>query len=329
MGPVRITSHRIAFAAVVAAAVVLAGCAPRPPAQSEPIVDEHDGGGRQWTCRPLDPVEAERISGVSESWTAEGGSMLSAHRTGQREDGSPGHPTREGAVADALASAANAALDLLEQRGVSFAADKRRKMVGEVVDSATRGADIAFPRVSVTALNWDECLAVADDATAHTDTSWSAAVLMEYPIGFLRGDVNNVAWERDRAANEVDVLTMSADEHLAAGRWLDGLLDLARVSRVVEGTGVPSLESHGPLQAETAQLDRPTIGSARLSGGHALPPRVPGHSTRARSAVSTCWNRTPPRTWLFNSIARSNGAVGSSPPPGCRCASTCPGLPPY
>ncbi|MFH1689147.1 MAG: hypothetical protein ABIE42_02785 [Candidatus Eisenbacteria bacterium] len=243
------------IAALATTVIVLAGCAPRPPTGREPVSDEATRSERHWTCRSLDPVGAERVAGLTELWTVESGSMLSAHHTGRTDDGSPGRSTRNDAVADAIASAADAALDLLEQRGVSYGTDKRQEIVDEVVDAAVRGADFVFPRMTVVARNWDECVAVADDTSADADTSWRAAVLVEYPIGLLRGDVNNVVWERGRAANEAEVLVASADEHLAAGRWHDGLLDAAAVVHVVRETGVrlsrvaeasPATESDGP-----------------------------------------------------------------------------------
>jgi hypothetical protein len=230
---------RIVIAVLATTVVVLAGCAPVLPTGREPVSDEQTGSERHWTCRPLDPDGAERVVGLTESWTAEGGTMRSAHRTGEAGDGSPGRPTRDGAVADAVASAADAALDLLEQRGVSYGTDKRQSIVDEVIEAAARGADVVFPRMTVVARSWDECVAVANGVSARADTSWRAAVLVEYPIGVLKGDVNNVVWERGRAANEAEVLAASVDEHLAAGRWHDGLLDAARIADVVAATGVP------------------------------------------------------------------------------------------
>ncbi len=229
----------VLVSAFAAAVVVLAGCAPGPPGMGEPVSDEPAPGVRHWTCRPLDPDGAERVASPTESWTVEGGRMLSVHRTGEPVDDPPGSPTRDGAMTGALASAAGAALDLLEQRGVSYAPDKRLSIVDEVVDAAARGTDLAFPRINVVERSWDECVAAGGGAEARSDTSWLATVVVEYPIGFLRGDVNNVVWERNRAAGEAEVLETSANEHLTAGRWHDGLLDVARIVAVVTATGVP------------------------------------------------------------------------------------------
>jgi len=232
------TTPSLIMMAALAAVVVLAGCAPGPPAGRETVSGEPSAGEQHWTCIPLNPEAAERVAGPAGSWMLEGGSMLSVHRTEGAGDDSLGLPTRDGADADALALAAAAALDLLKQRGVSYAEEKRRSIIEDIVDSAARGAEIAFPRMSVVARSWDACVAT-DDGTAPADTFWRASVLVEYPIGLLRGDVNNVLWERNRAANEADVLVMSSDEHLSAGRWHDGLLDAARAADVVAATGVP------------------------------------------------------------------------------------------
>ncbi len=142
-------------------------------------------------------------------------------------------------MADAVECAADAALELLDQRGVAYDEERRRGIVDDVVGAAVRGADIAFPRLAIVARGWEECVAVAEDTAAGPDTVWRAVILVEYPISYLRGDVNNVLWERSRAANEAEVIRLSAEDHLSAGRWHDGLLDAARIVDVVLATGVP------------------------------------------------------------------------------------------
>ena len=229
-----------AATAAVALVLIAAGCAPRRPAGSEPILDEPVVSEHRWNCLPLDGPGAARLTGRAESWTAEGGNMLSAHRTRHEEPGPPGRATRGDAMADAAESAADAALELLSQRGVAYDEEQRLGIVDDVARAAVRGADISFPRMAIVARCWEECVAVADDSTDDPDTTWVAAILVEYPIRYLRGDVNNVIWERGRAANEAEVLKASAEEHLSAGRWHDGLLDAARVAGVVAATGVPT-----------------------------------------------------------------------------------------
>jgi hypothetical protein len=189
---------------------------------------------------PLAGPGADQLAGGAEFWTVEGGNMLSAHRTRQEESDLPGRTTQGDAMADAAECAADAALELLSQRGVAYEEERRRGIVDEVVGAVVRGADIAFPRMAIVARGWEECVAVAEDTAAGPDTVWRAAILVEYPIGYVRGDVNNVLWERGRAANEAEVLKASAEDHLSAGRWHDGLLDAARIARVVLATGVPT-----------------------------------------------------------------------------------------
>ncbi len=143
-------------------------------------------------------------------------------------------------MAGASASAADAALELLSQRGVAYDEERHREIVDEVTGAAVRGADISFPRIEIVARGWEECVADAEGSSAIRDTTWRTAVLVEYPIKYLRGDVNNVLWERGRAANEAEILKASAEEHLSIGRWHEGLLDAARVADVVLATGAPT-----------------------------------------------------------------------------------------
>jgi len=237
----RTARTEVARAATVAAALILVvtGCAPRRHVDGELVSDGPVVLERQWTCLPLEGPGAARLAGRAESWTAEGGSMLSVHRTRCEEPDLPGRTTQGDAMADAVECAADAALELLSQRGIKYDEERRRGIVDDVVGAAVRGADIAFPRMAIVARGWEECVAIAEDTVADPDTIWRAAILVEYPISYLRGDVNNVLWERGRAANEAEVLRASAEDHLSAGRWLEGLLDVARTAGAVLATGVP------------------------------------------------------------------------------------------
>ncbi len=278
----RTARTEVARTAIVAVAVVLVitGCAPRRHVGGEPVSDGPVVLERQWTCLPLDGPGAARLAGRDESWTAEGGSMLSVHRTRLEEPGLPGRATQGDAMAGAVKGAADAALELLSQRGVAYDAARRRGIVDDVVGAAGRGADIAFPRMAIVGREWEECVAVAEDTGADPDTVWRAAILVEYPISHLRGDVNNVLWERGRAANEAEVLRSSSEDHLSAGRWHDGLLDAARIADAVLATGAPITDT--PTRATIDDAPRPTATSALTS----VDARLRGLFRWARSAAS-------------------------------------------
>ena len=261
--------------AVVVLVLITAGCAPRRPVGGEPVLGEPVVPERQWNCLPLEGVGVDDLAGHAESWTAEGGSMLSVHRTRHEDPISTGRATQDDAMADAAESAADAALELLNQRGVAFDEERRRGILEGIVGAAVRGADIEFPRMEIVARGWEECVAYTDDTADDPDTTWLAAILVEYPIGLLKGDVNNVLWERGRAANEAEVLRASAEEHLSAGRLHAGLLAAARTAGVVLATGVPT-----------------TIGDD-------APPPAPSHESAtvdARLRGMLQWSRVTART---------------------------------
>jgi hypothetical protein len=191
--------------------------------------------------------------------------MFSVHRTREEAAAPPGRRTRDEAIEDAVSSAADAALGLLENRGVSYDPARRGAVVKEATHALVRGADAVFPRMGVVARSWDECVAGVEGSEAGADTTWRVSVLVEYPIGLLRGDVRNVHWERERAANEAEVLVASAEEHLAAGRWHAGLLDAAGAADVVRATGVPLYLSRTPADS----LSRRALSA---SGPRSSPP---------------------------------------------------------
>ena len=169
--------------------------------------------------------------------------MLTTRSTSWGGRGTPGLPTRSEAFADAVRAGVRAALDLLERRGVAWSGVRRRELIENAVRDAVAGRDIAFPRIGVRAVQWVECV-----SQSRADTSWVASVVVGYPIGLLRGDANNVRWERSRARNEAAVLRESAEENLAEGRLFEGLLDASSVAATVLGTGLPAeAEERPPL----------------------------------------------------------------------------------
>ncbi|MBN2565406.1 MAG: hypothetical protein JXB46_06815 [Candidatus Eisenbacteria bacterium] len=222
-------------AALIAAALVITGCAPAPPIKKELLP-----AGSGWDCIDLGdelPVFGE----PGATWTQEGGDLISVHSTPPRDSRFPGRVARDEAVADAVTEAAEAALGLLEQRGVVYEPERRREIIEEAVRTATSKQESPFPRFRIAGSRWKECVhreggMSASDAAA--DTAWSVSILVEYPIGHLRGDINNVVWERGRAVSEAEVLLASVEERLDEGRWMAALGERARVLGLIRGTGI-------------------------------------------------------------------------------------------
>jgi len=225
-------AHRADLSDVTHQEGVSGDATPDVEAPGDDLTLDHDG---RWVCVPVDGPGTGIPVNRDETWVAEGALMVSAHRSEEPGGSRPGWGRPEEAVADAVASATSSALGLLENRGIAYADERRRTIVSEAVESSSRGDGIAFPRLDITETSIEQCVAGESPA----DTCWRAAVVVEYHIGRLRGDANNVWWERTRAANEARTLKNSAREHFANGRWMDGLLDAARSAEAVLDTGVP------------------------------------------------------------------------------------------
>jgi len=261
-------------ALAVAVCVAVTGCAPRtsaPDVTGEPddprahVLSDYD---RQWSCVPIDGPGVSELTYAGDGWASEGGRMVSTRVSRPEGPELPGRSSPGDALDDAVAAATEAALGLLEQRGVAYNRRRRADMVEEAVRASSRGDEIPFPRVSVVGSVVEECVVREDDAPA--DTCWRAAVRVEYPIGYLRGDANNVRWERSRAVNEARVLRNSASDHFGVGRWSDGLLDAARAAEVVFGTGLPvsAFEASDPDSAGgRAAIDSASIELVSIVDG--------------------------------------------------------------
>jgi hypothetical protein len=180
--------------------------------------------------------------GLGPSWKQQGASYLSLHTTPSGISEHPGTTGRDEAIAGAVTSAAEAALDLLDQRGVSYDRGRRTEIVREAVSAGRAGSEIAFPRFRIADTWLEECVSEAGDALPDADQeprrTWKATILAEYPIGYLRGDVNNARWDRRRAASEAEVLLASAEERLGTGRWMAALVERAEALRVIREAGV-------------------------------------------------------------------------------------------
>jgi len=208
----------------------LFGCASTVPSQKEPPDDVSD----RWICEAAEGTTAEPWYGGFETWQEDGGVMSSVHGTPWGHGDEYGRASEEEALEEALTSAASGALDLLERRGLSYRSDRRAEIEERTVEALLEGGEPSFPRLRIGGKVVEHC---RDEETG-TD-SWRARVLVQYPIGALKGDVVNATWERERILREVEVLRASADAHFAGGLWLDGKLDLERALDLLSETGVP------------------------------------------------------------------------------------------
>ena len=209
-----------ALGVAIAAVAFAWGCA----ATDAPVVTGRTMG--KPVCRVVSGATDEpwlaRTPG--ESWT-EGGShfVVCASAAPGSGDGSPGGHAAESAQADALRQGYAFAFDRLGSRGVRFEDDQIRRMVGDRVAATSRGEETTFPRIRVAGRLIESCAR----PSAGPD-EWRASLLMEYPIAYLRGDVNNAGWHAERAVNEAEVVLSSAEAFFVEGRWFDGLLELER-----------------------------------------------------------------------------------------------------
>lgn len=271
------------FAIALAAAVCVtaAGCAPPPPAE-----ETDTSAPARWECS-LTGQASPLPDDLGPDWKQDGASFVSVHSTAPKPGGEPGRAGRSEALTDAVTSAADAALNLLDQRGVGFGPERRRAIAEAAARAAATDREVVFPRFRIVGTRWEECVRRADplrpteapggaDAPEHSqvpsaalaDTVWKASVLVEYPIGHLRGDANNVLWERSRALSEAEVLLASAEERLRTGHWMAALYERARAVEVIEATGAvfpPGPPYRGEGTPRESELDeRMRLASATV-----------------------------------------------------------------
>ena len=225
------SAQRKRTAALAVAAVASTwGCA----ARDVPVVTERTEA--ESVCRVVSGAAEEpwleRAPG--ESWT-EGGShfVVCASAAPGAVDGSPREGAAESAQAEALRQGYAFAFDRLGSRGVRFEDDQIRRMVGDRVEASARGEDTTFPRIRVAGRLIESCAR----SSAGSD-EWRASLLMEYPIAYLRGDVNNAHWYAERAVNEAEVIISSAESFFVEGRWFDGLLELERCRELLDSASI-------------------------------------------------------------------------------------------
>ncbi len=216
----------VALAVGVAAVVFTWGCATR----DVPVATERTEA--ESVCRVVSGAAEEpwlaRTPG--ESWTESGSHfVVCASAAPAAGDWSPAGDAAESAQAEALRQGYVFAFDRLGSRGVRFEDDQIRRMVGDRVAASGRGEETTFPRIRVAGRLVESCAR----SSAGSD-EWRASLLMEYPIAYLRGDVNNARWYAERAVNEAEVIILSAESFFVEGRWFDGLLELERCRELLD-----------------------------------------------------------------------------------------------
>lgn len=202
------------------------GCAPAPPAEEPgtPTPPERIAGWRCEATEGGEPAWLERSGG----WTSSAGILTRVVTSDGFEEPRRGADDRSSAVADAAVRAVSAACGQLAARGAGLALDaEARDRAAE--ELRTSGA-ARFPRVSLREIHVEQC--VRGDSARYR-----AAALVEYPIALLRGDVRNAGWERRRLLREARVLSASAAQHLAQGRWADAALAAGRARSALEAAG--------------------------------------------------------------------------------------------
>lgn len=222
---------RVGVAVVLAS--VLLGCASKAPLRREPTGPVREAGG-VWICEAREGTTGEPWDEAGTTWREGGGMMSSVQGTPWGNGRGYGSPTEEEAVREALTSAASAALDLLERRGLKYRDDRRAEIEARTVDTLLEGGEPSFPRVRIGGRIVERC---RNERTG--ESAWRAKLLVQYPIGVLRGDVVNAKWERERILRDVEVLRASAAAHFTEGRWFDGELDLAHCLDLLRDAGTP------------------------------------------------------------------------------------------
>ncbi len=250
----RVTVRRLAIAFLVP--VVLAGCASRKSGAPPVAMPE------SWDCRVVSgETGAPWVERDSGAWWTEDGSYYVVHTTSQfvtapgREAGEL-RPTRDGAVESTVRLGVGRALDLLGTRGVKLAGSHREELIGQSTRSLMSGEDPAFPRIRLAGAVVESC-SLANPRGA----GWRAATLVEYPVSFLRGDVNNALHEGRRREREARVLVSSSKMLLAEGRWVDGLVELARARELAEAAASPDAAA---LRAETDAIFARVLGAVEI-----------------------------------------------------------------
>jgi hypothetical protein len=230
---------------VTATAVAVTGCS-----VSRPNGQHVEQLPPELVCTIVEGEAAGFWSEARDGWWQEGGSMLLVAR-------SDGEPDSARALSAACGEAAESVFELLDQRGIRYGDTRRNEIEDELARSLASGGEATFPRARINRDIIEHCVR-EPGATEH----WRSRVLVEYPIAYLRGDVRNVEWERDKLAREAATLVESAEGFLDDGLWLAGLSELSRAGLAHDGMGLPETDAlRGAVMLET--LNSAAEGAAR------------------------------------------------------------------
>ncbi len=207
---------------VTATAIAVTGCSvSRPNGHDVEVLPP------EFICTVVEGQTARFWSEARDGWWQEGGDMLLVAR-------SDGEPDSARAVSAVCGEAAEFVLDLLGQRGISYGDTRRNEIEDGLARSFASGDETTFPRARINRGIIEHCVQ-EPGTTGH----WRSRILIEYPIAYLRGDVRNVEWERDRLTREAATLLESAGGFLDDGLWLAGLSELSRACLAHDAMGLP------------------------------------------------------------------------------------------
>ncbi len=159
-------------------------------------------------------------------------------------------PSRDAAIARAAGRLLPGAFEMLERRGAVLTPLRQDETVGEFAEAVTRGEDVGFPRISIRETIVERCGDA--DGVEH----WRARLLAEYPIGVMRGDATHAQWAERRLVRELEMRVQSADDLLAEGRWLDGVIEMRHAYDLLARIGADAIPDGLGLRLVTKLRDR-------------------------------------------------------------------------
>ena len=234
-----------ALVLVTVMAVAMTGCS-----VSRPVGKGIEQLPPEPVCTVVKGQAARFWSEAGVDWWQEGGSMLLVGRSVGEADSSL-------SLSAACRDAAPSILDLLARRGVSYSDTRRHEIEDELTQSLASAGAATFPRVDINRDIIEHCTH-GSGSRGH----WRSWILIEYPIAYLRGDVSNVEWEREKLAREAATLVKSAERFLDDGLWLKGQSELFRAALAYDAMGLPENSTHRSVAIQKT-IDRIAEATAR------------------------------------------------------------------